>query len=60
MADYQNILLQRPERAIAILTVNRPNALNALNAATLDEIADAATFLSAMEPRADDKLLLAA
>jgi enoyl-CoA hydratase len=47
MADYQNILLQRPERAIAILTVNRPNALNALNAATLDEIADAVAAVAA-------------
>ena len=36
---FQNILLEQPEAGIYVLTVNRPKALNALNAATLDEIA---------------------
>jgi enoyl-CoA hydratase len=38
---FRNILLEQPEPGIYLLTVNRPQALNALNAATLDEIAAA-------------------
>ena len=40
--SFQNILLDQPEAGIYLLTVNRPKALNALNSATLDEIAAAA------------------
>ncbi len=40
--SYQNILLEQPETGIYLLTVNRPNALNALNSATLKEIGAAA------------------
>jgi len=39
--SFQNILLEQPEAGIYLLTVNRPKALNALNAATLDDIAAA-------------------
>jgi enoyl-CoA hydratase len=39
--DYSTILLEQPEAGIHLLTVNRPKALNALNAGTLDEIAAA-------------------
>ncbi|MGH8618706.1 MAG: enoyl-CoA hydratase-related protein [Burkholderiales bacterium] len=38
---YENILLDQPEPGIRLLTINRPKALNALNAQTLDEIAHA-------------------
>ena len=34
---FDNLLLER-DGAVAILTVNRPKVLNALNAATLDEL----------------------
>ena len=44
---YQNIILEHAEPSISVLTVNRPKALNALNAATLDEIADAVARVGA-------------
>jgi enoyl-CoA hydratase len=44
---YQNLLLEQPESGIYLLTVNRPQALNALNAATLDELAQAAAQVAA-------------
>jgi enoyl-CoA hydratase len=46
---YQNILLEQPGPGIYLLTVNRPRALNALNAATLDEIAAALSRVAADE-----------
>lgn len=39
--NYQNILLDRPDEGIYVLTVNRPRVLNALNSATIDEIGEA-------------------
>ena len=40
---YRNILLEQPEPGIYLLVVNRPDALNALNAATLDDLTQAIT-----------------
>jgi enoyl-CoA hydratase len=43
---FQNILLEQSEAGIYFLTVNRPKALNALNAETLDEIAGAVAIVA--------------
>jgi enoyl-CoA hydratase len=47
MPTFQNILLEQPEAGICLLTVNRPQALNALNAATLEEIGRAVAHVAA-------------
>ena len=44
---YENILLEQPEPGIYLLSVNRPKALNALNAETLDELAAAIALVAA-------------
>lgn len=45
--SFQNVLLDRPGAGIYLLTINRPQALNALNSATLDDIAQAAEQIAA-------------
>ena len=45
--SYANILLEAPEPGIHLITVNRPKALNALNAETRDEIAQAIAAVGA-------------
>lgn len=44
---YQNLLLEQTEPGIYLLIINRPQALNALNAATLDELAQAVAQVGA-------------
>ncbi len=48
-ADFQNIKLEQKENAVWFLTLHRPQALNALNSQTLNEIGDALRQLSEMD-----------
>lgn len=52
--DFHNIILER-EGAVATLTINRPESLNALNAATISEISAA---LDLIEKETDCRVLI--
>ncbi len=45
--SYQNLLLEQPEPGIYLLTINRPQVLNALNAAMLNELAEVVALVAA-------------
>ena len=45
--SYSHILFQVEESGIALLTVNRPQKLNALSAAVMEELGDAFERLAA-------------
>ena len=44
--EYQNIKLENKENGVWVLTLNRPESLNALNTALLNEMAEALRYLS--------------
>ena len=48
MSDYETIILERHDR-VALITLNRPEALNALNLAMMNELVTLAAELDADE-----------
>jgi len=48
-SEYQNIILEQKDNGVWFLTLNRPQALNALNSQTLNEMADVLRQISEMD-----------
>lgn len=49
MFSYKNLIIDRPEDGILVVTINRPEALNALNPDTMRELADMAEKVGPMD-----------
>ena len=49
MLGYKNLIVEKKEEGIVLVTVNRPKQLNALNPETMKELADMTEKIGAMD-----------
>lgn len=58
ISDYQTIKLEHKENGVWILTINRPESLNALNGQVLNEMADGIRQISEMDYESAKALII--